>query len=384
MGLKEIKDLPDVSFIDNLSLEDVKNILIEEYKKEYENITGKEAVMERSDPMRVLISAQAVLDMQLLSFVDRCGKMNLLKYAQGDFLDYMGAFKNRARKEAEKASVMVRFFVADPRNEAEPIPQGTMVTADQKIFFETAEYAEIPAGESSIEILCSATTAGAEGNDYEKGEITTLVTPTGFISAVSNTTKSSGGTDRENDEDYAEGIFRAPDKYSVAGPEPAWISLVKDFNSDVEDVYPDTVPGSGVVQITVLMKHGRIPESTELQNIHNYLMRPDIHTLCTTVEVKPPALQYYEISLTYYIGESNRSRAAEVQKNVEQAVGAYTEWQDSRVGRDINPDELLVLLKQAGAKRAVITSPVFYQIPDGTVAHFNGTQKVIYGGAESD
>lgn len=384
MGLKEIKDLPDVSFIDNLSLEDVKNILTEEYKKEYENITGKEAVMERSDPMRVLISAQAVLDMQLLSFVDRCGKMNLLKYAQGDFLDHMGALKNRARKEAQSASVMVRFSLAESRNEAEPIPKGTMVTADQKVFFETVEYAEIPAGESSIETLCSATTAGAEGNDYEKGEITTLVTPTGFISAVSNTTKSSGGTDRENDEDYAEGIFRAPDKYSVAGPEPAWISLVKDFNSDVEDVYPDTVPGSGVVQITVLMKHGRIPESTELQNIHNYLMRPDIHTLCTTVEVKPPALQCYEISLTYYIGESNRSRAAEVQKNVEQAVGAYTEWQDSRVGRDINPDELLVLLKQAGAKRAVITSPVFCQVPDGTVAHFNGTQKITYGGVESD
>ena len=340
--------------------------------------------MERSDPMRILISAQAVLDMQLLSFIDRCGKMNLLKYAQGDFLDHMGAFKSRARKEAQNASVMVRFEIAEPRNEVEPIPKGTMVTADQKVFFETAEYAEIPAGESSIEILCRATTAGREGNDYEKGEITTLVTPTGFISEVSNTTKSSGGTDRENDEDYAEGIFRAPDKYSVAGPEPAWISLVKDFDGNVEDVYPDTVPGSGVVQITVLMKHGRIPESIELQSIHDYLMRPDIHTLCTTVEVKPPDLQYYEISLTYHIGESNRSRAAEIQKNVEQAVGAYTEWQDSRVGRDVNPDELLVLLKQAGVKRAVITSPVFCQIPNGTVAHFNGTQKVTYGGVESD
>lgn len=384
MGLVEIKDLPDVSFIDNLSLEDVRNILIEEYKKEYENITGKEAVMERSDPMRVLISAQAVLDMQLLSFIDRCGKMNLLKYAQGDFLDHMGALKNRARKEAQSASVMVQFSLAEPRNEAEPIPQGTMVTADQKVFFETAEYAEIPAGKSSIEVCCSATTSGTTGNNYEKGEITTLVTPTGFISAVSNTTKSSGGMDQETDEEYAEGIFRAPDKYSVAGPEPAWISLVKDFNSDVEDVYPDTVPGSGVVRITVLMKHGRIPEPAELQSIHDYLMRPDIHTLCTMVEVKTPEQKNYEISLTYYIGESNRSRAAEIQKNVEQAVGAYTEWQDSRVGRDINPDELLVLMKQAGAKRAVITSPVFCQIPDGTVAHYNGTQKVTYGGVESD
>ena len=109
MGLKEIKDLPDVSFIGGLSLEDVRNILIEEYKKEYEKITGKEAVMERSSPMRILISAQAVMDMQMLSFIDRCGKMNLLKYAQGDFLDHMGAFKSRERKEAGNASVMVRF-----------------------------------------------------------------------------------------------------------------------------------------------------------------------------------------------------------------------------------------------------------------------------------
>lgn len=384
MGLKEIKDLPDVSFIDNMSLEDVKNILIEEYKKEYENIAGKEAVMERSDPMRVLISAQAVLDMQLLSFIDRCGKMNLLKYAQGDFLDHMGAFKNRARKEAERASVMVRFSMAEPRNEVEPIPQGTMVTADQKIFFETDDYVEIPTGELSVEICCNATTAGTAGNNYEKGEITTLVTPTGFISSVSNTTKSSGGMDQESDEDYAEGIFRAPNKYSVAGPDQAWISLVKDFNSDVEDVYPDTAPGSGVARITVLMKHGRIPEPTELQSIRDYLMRPDIHTLCTIVEVKPPEQKNYEISLTYYIGNSNKSRAAEIQKNVEQAVGAYTEWQDSRVGRDINPDELLVMLKQAGVKRAVITSPVFCQVPDGTVAHFDETQKVTYGGVESD
>lgn len=289
MGIEGMKELPDVSFIDNLSLEEVKNILMEEYKKEYENITGNEPVMERSDPIRLLISSQAVLDMQLLSFIDRCGKMNLLKYAQGDFLDHMGAFKNRARKEAERASVMVRFFMAEPRNEVEPIPQGTMVTADQKIFFETNDYAEIPVGELSVEVCCSATTAGTAGNNYEKGEIATLVTPTGFISAISNTTKSSGGMDRETDEEYAEGIFRAPDKYSVAGPEPAWISLVKDFDSNVEDVYPDTVPGSGVVQITVLMKHGRIPESTELQSIHDYLIRPDIHTLCTLVEVKPPS-----------------------------------------------------------------------------------------------
>ena len=65
MGIEGMKELPDVSFIDNLSLEEVKNILMEEYKKEYENITGNEPVMERSDPIRLLISSQATTTLEL-------------------------------------------------------------------------------------------------------------------------------------------------------------------------------------------------------------------------------------------------------------------------------------------------------------------------------
>ena len=44
-NLQAIKDLPDVSFIDNLSLEDVQNLMITTYQDKYEEITGKKVTL---------------------------------------------------------------------------------------------------------------------------------------------------------------------------------------------------------------------------------------------------------------------------------------------------------------------------------------------------
>lgn len=384
MGTNIFDDLPEVSFIDNMTLEDVKARLLEEYKNNLKEITGSEPVIEKSDPFRLLINSQAVLDMQMLLYIDHCGKMNLLKYAYGDYLEHMGVFKNRQRKPAQKAEVVVRFSIAEPRPSVEPVPVGIMVTADQSVFFETTEYVEIPAGELSVQTKCLCTVPGEIGNGYEPGEITTLVTPSGFLSAVTNVSKSLGGADIEGDDDLRMGIYNAPDKYSVAGPDDAWVALTKDFNSDVEDVKPTTVTGSGVITLTVLMKHGRIPEESELESIREHLLRPDTRTFGIDIQVKAPEEVSYGIELTYYIGESDKERVSEICTDVDSAVARYTEWQGSKIGRDINPDELLAMIKNAGAKRAVITSPVFQNIPETSVAVLNGSISVNFGGVESD
>lgn len=377
-------DLPELSYIDGMTLDTVKGMLLDEYRKNLKELTGKEPVIERSDPYRLLINSQAVLNMQMLLFIDRCGKMNSLKYAYGDYLDHMGNFKNRPRKPAKKASVTVLFSMEAARQSVEPVPAGLMMTADQSIFFETAEYAEIPAGELSVLVRCLCTVPGEIGNGYEPGEIGTLVTPSGFLTSVANVTASAGGEDRESDDGFRLGIYNAPNRYSTAGPDDAWVALVKDFSTEIEDVKPTTVPGSGVNTIIVLMKHGRIPEESELTEIREYLLRPDIRTFGIDVRVKPPEKVPYGIELTYYIGESGKERVAEICADVEKAVARYTEWQGAKIGRDINPDELLAMIKNAGAKRVVITSPSFTGIPEGSVAFFNGSSSVSFGGVESD
>jgi phage-related baseplate assembly protein len=58
-------------------------------------------------------------------------------------------------------------------------------------------------------------------------------------------------------------------------------------------------------------------------------------------------------------------------------------WQKTKIGRDINPDELVKLVKEAGAKRVVVTSPVFTTIASGEVAKLT-SQTVTYGGLEND
>lgn len=384
MGISALDELPDISYIDGMTLDTVTEMLMSEYKKNLEKITGKEVTVGRCDPYRILLNSVAVMDMQMLLFIDHCGKMNSLKYAFGDYLDHIGIRQSRPRKEAQKAVVTVEFTLDAARQSVEPIPVGTMVTADQAVFFETVEYAEIPAGDLSVQVKCACTVAGRAGNEYGVGEITTLATPTGFIARVSNTTVSAGGTDKESDVEYREGIYNAPNKYSTAGPDEAWVALIKDFDPMVEDVKPTTVPGSGVNTIIILNKHGDIPGESQMANIRDYLMRPDIRTFGINVQVCAPTPVGYGISLVYYIANSDKDRVAEICSKVDLAAAKFTEWQSGKIGRDVNPDELLAMLKQAGVKRAVISEPSFSSVPDDSVAVFNGAADIRFGGVESD
>ena len=49
------------------------------------------------------------------------------------------------------------------------------------------------------------------------------------------------------------------------------------------------------------------------------------------------------------------------------AVNDYVKWQCGKLGRDIVPDELVARVIGAGAKRCVITSPVYTVLQDGII-----------------
>ena len=65
------------------------------------------------------------------------------------------------------------------------------------------------------------------------------------------------------------------------------------------------------------------------------------------------------------------------------AVADYILWQKSKIGRDINPDELIQRIKAAGAKRVVIASPGYTVINNESVAVCQ-SQTITYGGLEDD
>lgn len=380
--LEAIDNLPDISFIDDLTLQDLRTLMIEDYQNTWQEETGETIHLKKADPNRIILLVAAQYIYQGLQLVDRAGKMNFLKYSYGDFLKNLAAFKNTPELEQRQATVYVKWSLAEARSAATSIPEGSRVTADWETFFETTEYNEIPAGETEVTVLMTCTETGEAGNGFAIGEIIEMVDPLPFIDSVVNTTESSGGTDEETDQSLAERAYLAPSSYSTAGPEDAYIYHAKSFDPEIGDILP-TSPTPGVVDIRFIMADGSLPTAGEIAGLKDYLEAADRKPLTDSLQVGAPAAVNYQITVTYYINKSDQSSVSAIQSAVEQALDDYKTWQCSKIGRDINPDELLSLLKKAGIKRATIAAPTYRTITAGQVANCTATA-VTYGGLEDD
>lgn len=380
MSLGALDNLPDISFIDNMTLTDAENLLVERYQEMYERLTGKPGTLARADPMTLLLYATATYLYQQDLRIDFRGKMNLLKYAKGDYLDNVAALKRITRNGASAAVVTMRFTLSDIRSSVVTIPEGTRVQAED-IFFETIEYAEIEAGETSIDILCQCMTEGVEGNGFEPGAIITLVDPIPYVASVINVDTSAGGADVESDDSLRERVYLAPAGFSTAGASDSYIYWAKSFSSAVSDVVvDDPEPGDVVVSFLV---NGEVPTPAIIESMYNWLNDKTIRPLTDHLTVQAPAIEYFDVELTYYINSSDYSKVTSIQNAVEQAVDEYIIWQTSAIGRDLNPDELIKRVVAAGAKRVEVVSPVYTPITGQQVSAMT-EKSVTYGGLEDD
>lgn len=380
--LNTIDNLPDISFIDNLKLGDIQSQLLNNFTAKYQEITGKKIELSRADPNRIILLGCAQIIYQGLQNIDKAGKMNFLKYAYDGYLENMGALKRVERNPAKTARVKMKFTLSGIRETATGIPAGTRVTSAYEVYFKTVEYAEVPPGELEITVLAECTEPGTVGNDFAAGELSTLVDPIGFVAKVENTEKSAGGTETEDDQSMAERIFLSPSSYSTAGPDDAYEYWVKESNAEIGDVKV-TSPTPGVVDIRFVMEDGSIPDEGMIEAVQNAVSERGRRPLTDCVRVKKPEIEEYTVNLTYFINASASAAAAGIQEQVRAAVQEYKIWQDSKVGRDINPDELIAYIKNAGAKRAVVQEPAFRVIEETAIAQCTGLN-IIYGGLEDD
>ena len=381
--IEELQNLPEISFIDDMTIDEIQKKLVSEYENSITAITGKKYFLPQADKFRIIINSIALILYQDLQCIDRAGKQNTLKYAYGEYLDNKAAEKGVVRKTAKAATVNVKFSLEAARSSSTLIPKGTRVSNDLDIYFETQNSEEIAAGNTDIVISCVCTEAGTLGNNIQIGEITTLVDPVAYISEVVNTTVSTGGTDEEDDDSLRERVFLAPSSYTTTGSADAYIYHCKLFSNDIADVIATSDVGSAVVNIIVLLKNGVIPEEKLITQLQEYLNGDSIKTLTDKVVVAAPSVKKYDINLTYYINKSERSKALLIQKNVEKAIDEYILWQNSKIGRDINPDKLIEKIIAAGAKRVAVSSPI-YQACNQTEVPQLANKSITYGGIEDD
>lgn len=381
--MNAIKSLPDISFIDNKDIDQVRQEMVADYESFISEATGQTVTLERSSVHRMELYAAAAQIYQAMQYIDRQGKQSILKYSYSDFLDNLAIFKGVTRNPATPATTTLRFTLSAVRDTATGIPQGTRVSTAGATYFATDVYAEIPAGSTAVDVPATCTVAGTDGNGFAAGELATIVDPIPYVASVTNTTATEGGAEIESDDDLAERVFLAPGAYSTAGPEDGYLYHANAYSAAIGDVVATSNQAAGTVDIVFIMADGSTPGEEMIEGLEGYLQGKTIRPMTDLVRVAAPQEVTYTINLTYYINRSDSAKAVTIQAAVAQAVADYQTWQRA-IGRDINPSQLVRMVMDAGAKRVTVTAPTYTAVDATKVSALQGDAVISYGGLEDD
>ncbi len=356
--------------------------MLDEMISDFESVFGE--TLYPGDERRIFLQQLLPVLVGTKNNINESAKLNLLRYATGEYLDAIGERTDTLRLAAKKAKATIRFTLSAAQENNVVIMPGTRVTPDGKLYFATVTALTIIAGQLYGDVVAESTEGGAVYNDFTAGQIKTLVDPVAFVGSVSNTNTSSGGTDIEPDYDgvnvwsgYRERIRESFNKVS-AGSEAGYIYWAKTASADISDVSVSS-PSEGEVEIVVLLKDGEIPEQSVLDDVLEICSDSKRKALTDQVTVVAPTEVDYDIEFTYYISSDMLPELNNIQVAIDAAVEEYKSWQCAKLGRNLNPDKLRQLVLNAGANKITITEPVETTIESTEVASF-GTYTPTYGG----
>lgn len=398
----------DINFVE-VNAETISNDLV----SDFEQALG--VTLYPGDERRIFLEQQTQVIVALYNHLNDAAKQNLLMYARGPILDALGNRTNTPRLEAQVANVTLSFTLSAAQPTNITIPIGTRATPDGELFFETSEELIIVAGQTTGEVTAVSTETGEVYNGFTSGQINQLVDPVPFVASVTNIDTSSSGADIEPDDDgvniwsgYRERIRQSPNKLSTAGSRDGYIFWAKTADANIQDVavtFPETIKEFDIdafqtaypeadptdyyieipaskVKITVLMKNGEMPTDTVLNKVLEACSDKQRRPMTDYVTAATPTQSIYNIEFTYYISVDNEDQEANIRSAIEDSSGAveqYKAWQNGKLGRAINPDELRKLVLNANACKIDITSPTYTEILKDEIPS-EGTVTVNYGG----
>ena len=368
-------DLKDVEFITKT----LSDLLFDAQKSIESDLNRK---LSRADPLLLLLKSYFAVHFQLIEIINDLARQNLLAYARDDVLDHMGTFAGVDRLQASSATTTAEITLTTARSVPTVILKDTRFHAGDNIYFALDNDIIFLAGE--IAKTCSATCffTGEKGNNYAIGELNQIVDPQPFLKSITNLTESAGGADIESDDDYRERIRLAPESYSNAGSFGAYYFWTLAFSTLIKDAFIIS-ENPGEVDIYPILDNGEIPNAQFLSDLQTFLSADKIRPLTDLVLCKAPEVAFYDINFTFWIAKSDSISEVAIIDVVHSAVDDFAIWQRSALGRDINQSELIKKIRNAGAKRCVISSPNHRVIADNAVAVAQNIS-INYAGLEDD
>lgn len=365
---------PDIDFVETDAEEILSSMVMM-----FEEITGR--TLYPASPEKLFISWCASVIIQQRVLINETAKKNVPRYADGEYLDSLAElFRDVQRLEASSASATFRCYISEPQQQSVFIPQGTRVTADGDIIFELDELAEIPAGSTYVDVTGTCQTPGEDGNGFEAGQVKQIIDVYDYFWKIENTTTTSGGAEQESDDAFYERMRESMETFSTAGPANAYKYYAKSASPAVQDVVTQS-PSPGVVDIRVLLKSGTENADGVLDKVEKALSADKVRPFTDFVKVDTPETDNFEVDVTYYIPKEQQANALVIDADARAAVQKYIDWQTEKIGRDINPSQLVALLMAAGVKRVVVSKPEFAEVQETHIAKLTSAS-IKNGGIE--
>ena len=381
---KPEREYPDIEFLET-DTETIESNMIALYEEFVKQSGRRDYKVYPASPERLFIAWCAAIIVQQRVLINETAKKNVPRYAKGEYLDSLAElFKDIERLPATPAVAKFRCYISAAQNQSVIVPQGTRITFDGEITFETTEELEIKAGETYGEVNGKCQTAGIVGNNLAPGQVKEIVDVYDYYLKAENVTKTEGGAGEEDDTSYYERMRESMESFSTAGPINGYIYHTKTVSTAIADVAA-TSPEAGVVDIRVLLQGGEQPTQAVLEEIEAALNASDVRPLTDIVTVSMPEEDPFEIDLTYYINRNSQASTSITDREARAAVEEYIKWQTGKMGRDINPSYLTQLIMAAGVKRVEVRKPTFQVVEETHVARIvRDKMQVLNGGVEND
>lgn len=171
----------------------------------------------------------------------------------------------------------------------------------------------------------------------------------------------------ESDEDFRRRIVLAPEGYSIAGPEGAYVYHALSADPCVLDASAIS-PEPGEVLVTLLAREGNGAAAPDLVTaVKAYLTAESRRPLTDFVEVQSAAIINYavEAEITTFAGPDSDVVMAEARSQLDAYIA-----ESFRMGRDITISGLHAALHRAGVQNVNLISPAADIIIDRTEAAY--------------
>lgn len=307
-------------------------------------------ILYPGDEKEMIMRSMLALGVLFLTRVDVGLKMMTLTHATGTFLDIKGDDQHCPRIEAKAAEGAVEIYF-DASGISQIIPAGTqMCAADGQRFYETTADIAQTGYEQLITAQIRCVEAGALGNGIPIGTQMQLAKNNPAVHSITVIEATSGGTDRENDDEiYRERIRKSGQMNSTTGPSGSYEARALEVSADIIDAKClKTSPGC---VCTYLILEDGSDEASIFADVLEAQNGKSTRPTTDNVSVAAAEALPYTLNVRYML---DAMATADIAQAVADTVAVYQEWQDGKIGRAFNPENLIAKMYAAGAIRVMI------------------------------